>query len=605
MPCSTLVKSFFLCCLGFFSLSLAGQKLPESYSGLASYIDQHTLTDSLLNAIDAHWSRMNPEHVDSLRSTVFPRLVEKSGKLNASKRCLTYEIISIAAYQLLGDISLTEKYGTLELELREEMGNTDSLAISLSRFMFMQVSDKTRESALSTALRLRGLLSKMEDPHVKSFAYRQLCIFYQYINDYERGMEMCREAERYMVQEKKNNFLNAVYETLALFYEKDDVQEAIALRRKAIAASLAQGDSFNLRTTYRNMARDFSGLEQVDSAQKYFELTFDLYARFPYVYGWFADQISYGHFLLNQKRVEEAQQVADTLSSVYEKMDQQEEHAMQLAGLMEYLAVVKEDVPAYLHWSGERNKLMTEYYSAEKAKSLEKLSVEYETEKKEAENAILKQENRASRMQLILVLFVLGVLILIVILVLQRRAHEKKISAQKQELLSLNLEKSRLEQRQLKRRNHDLLEDIQKYVKQVVEQQSVNGELLDLIDELRKAELSPVAHKKTTQMKVRLNDQITREAFREILDRMEEVYPAFYAYLKAQVGADKESELLVTTMYFLGYDTKNIATVLNRTEKAVRSIRYRVRKKLNLTDNDDFLEFLKSEQERLSEVEMD
>lgn len=593
----------FLLLLFVLSANVVAQQLPSTYKGLAEYIETTDIDSVQVERIDARLRVLDGVGRDSLKTQVFPALEEAYKNKEAREKAFLMSVLTVSAYQILGDISLTQIYIDREIKHRQAIGLNFSLMMAYSRKMFILADADSTTLAMSTALKLKDQMAQAElDSWQEGVLLQMFCVFFHRIYERDYALEACKRAYA-LKTEYDQQGQGQVLETLALLMETDpdSVHKALDYRRRAIQMMIAEGDSFSMRVSYRNMARYFMKTGQPDSVMYYFEKTFNLYDKFPFFNGWFMDQVEYASFLIGQNDMLAAKQVLDTLG--YFGQDQlTRENTIKLYQLREQYYAKQGDFERFLIWNSRSDSLLLAKYDVESKAELAELKVLYETEKKEIENARLKEKNKASRTQLFILLVLLILVLVVVVLIVGRRRRDEKIHEQKQKLLQLNLEKSKLEQQQLKRRNKDLLRDIQNYVKQVVEQQSVNTEVLELVEELRDAEHAPIVQKKTAQIKTRLNEQVNREAFREIMSRMEEVYPLFYAQLKTKIGPEKESELLVTAMYFLGYETKSIASVLNRTEKAIRSIRYRVRKKLNMSDSDDFLDFLKAEQHQLSGV---
>lgn len=61
-----------------------------------------------------------------------------------------------------------------------------------------------------------------------------------------------------------------------------------------------------------------------------------------------------------------------------------------------------------------------------------------------------------------------------------------------------------------------------------------------------------------------------------------------------KIGNENSYEFLLALLTLLDFNTKEISTSLNKSEKAVRSIRYRLRKLLELESEADLIEVLKS-----------
>ncbi len=581
-----------------FPMGLHPQDIPATYRGVGQYISETTLTAKEVDRIQAQLWRLELAHADSLKTTIFPAYEQK--ELPDSLRAYIYQLAVVSSYQLLGDLDAAVFFQEKEIRLLKQRSGTGSeLMAAYSRLMFLQADENEEEKAFKTSLEVVKLLEKEKQPIKKSFIYRQLCVFYHRIKENDRAERFCREGIRHNETSGETYGMNSIYETLALVAAQRGrpADEQIALRRKALKYAYINRDSLDMRIIYRNMAGSFNEKGQLDSAQKYFDLTFLFYERHPFFFGWFIDRVSYADFLLEQNKIEQAKTVMDSLEVIYERSPEHGVSLRRLYGLKARYSARTGQYKAFLHWSGLQDSLLLADYERGKAEAKEEMAAKYETGKREAENALLKAKNKARTVQLLAL--VVGFLLLLILLALLIRGNRrnKRINTQEQELLNLQLESTRREGELMRQKNEDLRKDLRDRIRQVMEQQVINGELLEMVEELRTSVATPVAKKKTTQIKSKLNEQMGRQLLDEVLERMKELYPELLEYLRAAVGGSKNTEVLCAAMYFMGYGTHDIAGILQRTEKAVRSMRYRIRKKLGLDDQEDLVDFLK-EQER-------
>lgn len=585
-----------------FSFSAKAQEIPKNYSGTSSYIDQMQLDTAGLNAIEVHLRNLDQANADSLRTHVFPALEKKAEGQIEGLRAYLFETILISSYQLLGDLDLSLKYLEKQIVELKKIDKTSSLMNAYAQKMFLLTDLAKTNEAYETSLLVRELLEKEETPHIKAFTYRQLCVFYQKIADTKRGLDICNEAVEYLNSSGETTRLGDVYETIALMHEDGEtpVEEIIEIRKKAIEHAILIKDSFNLRTMYRNMARSYIALGIEDSVYKYFRLTFHIYKRHPYLFGWIIDQTSYAEYLLEQDRIEEVRDILDTLESANLNNP---DHAASIKHINRIRTL-------YYAWTNDfenfnrafrtRDSILQVQFEKDQLAVREEMATKYETEKKEAQNQLLIAKNNSKKIGLLALGGLALLLIALVVQVIQRKKRDKQIYDQKQKLLSLELQKTVQEKELIDARSKILRDDLQVRIKQVMEQQVINAELMELTEELRSAAESPIVRKKTAQMKTKLNEQMTMQVFEEIYDKMKELHPELLDHLKEMIGENKEYEIISTAMYFMGYETKDIAKILQRTEKAVRNMRYRVRKKLGLSDNDDFVESLGNIQSSLA-----
>ena len=80
----------------------------------------------------------------------------------------------------------------------------------------------------------------------------------------------------------------------------------------------------------------------------------------------------------------------------------------------------------------------------------------------------------------------------------------------------------------------------------------------------------------------------------ELEHKARDAYPELYRQLQSKLSQRNSIELLYCIMLILGYSSEEIARTLQRSEKAVKSLRYRIRKKLDLGEEEELLPYLQN-----------
>ncbi len=579
----------------FLSFSLAAQNIPLSYSGTARFIQSNKLDTATVSLLEEHFKKLNPKHYDSLKTTAFLSIEKKINRYKPGFQAYLYETLLITTYQYLGDLSLSQFYLSKQIALQQELGSIEPLIRSFSQLMYLQSDMDSSNKAIETSLKVINLLDSVEDKNLKAFIYRQLCGLYQHVGEPKRGLALCNTALKYMTKNDIQPYQGDVYESMALMKQTSGalIEEVIEIRKKGIEFALMNKDTFNLRTMYRNLARNYVTLNQPDSAQRYFDYTFEIYTRHPYFLGWIFDQIAYGRFLIAQNRWEEVPVLLDTLKVASQKVPENITSKREIADLQMRYYAATENYNAFETQLAIKDSLNKSIHEQSKITAREEMIAKYETQKKEAENQLLKAENQTRKYGILAFASISAMLGILVVLIIQRRRKDKKLYNQKQKVLSLEIQNALNQKKLIEVKSQTIKSDLDERIKQVMEQQIINADLLEIIEELRAGDESPLVKKKTAQMKTKLKEQLTLKVYEEIYDKIEELHPELLSFLRTQIGDDKEHEIATPVMYYLGYETGDIAKVLQRTEKAVRSIRYRVRKKLELSETEDLVEYLK------------
>ncbi len=224
------------------------------------------------------------------------------------------------------------------------------------------------------------------------------------------------------------------------------------------------------------------------------------------------------------------------------------------------------------------------------AKVIEELNIIYETEKKEqqidSQNKaikILEQESKIKNLQRV-ILFVILLLVGLLFIFSVYRIRKKN--------------KERLQQTQNEKLKSDLaLANRENELKKVVLENSITEEVLNkTLNDIK--EIITFENEKERKSALRslsavlLSEKSTQKTSPSLQSYLDEVHMEFKIQLdtKCPELTDNEKELIY--LMKAGLSSSKISKVLNTTLPAIKSNRYRLRKKLNLNSNDDIIAFL-------------
>ena len=208
------------------------------------------------------------------------------------------------------------------------------------------------------------------------------------------------------------------------------------------------------------------------------------------------------------------------------------------------------------------------------------------------ENEMLTEKNSHLRLRILLtgVIFI-SIIIFIVYYLRKRNAildYEKKIVANQLEISQLEEEKARIE---LQFKNSDLTN----FGLDIVRKKEVLEEVKSQVKSLKK-EIPDAETAKSVDDIVRYisnNTQIDeqRQNFQE---NVEEINERFMSTLQKRYPNLTQLDIYMCGLIRLGLTNKDIASMRNVSYKAARMARYRIRKKLNLPEEVDMVDFLKN-----------
>ncbi len=252
-------------------------------------------------------------------------------------------------------------------------------------------------------------------------------------------------------------------------------------------------------------------------------------------------------------------------------------------------------------------------YNIQKTEAVNNLQMRYETEKKEQRINSLQKENTFRRRTNVALILLSVFLIVILSLIYRNFKLNKKIFSQKEKLLEEEKEKTLLQSKIEEKAKEDALlklqfqEQEQKRLQQEIDfkhreltanmlQIEQKNELLtDLKSQLKNIENNNKdlnLNLKNTYQLIENSIEID-EDIEKFIKHFEQVHPDFFAKLQ-QASPARLSQL---DMKYCAYmrmqlNTKEIAQMLNIEPKSIRMARYRLKKKLNLSEETDLIGFI-------------
>lgn len=202
---------------------------------------------------------------------------------------------------------------------------------------------------------------------------------------------------------------------------------------------------------------------------------------------------------------------------------------------------------------------------------------------------ILEQKHLAEQQAKIwfwLALFILGSLCVLLVLFFKNKT---KLLTHAKQLVQLKNEKQQLE---IEQKNKELVA----HTMQIYSKSTTMLEIKKNIDEL-KNEYANSKNPKLQQDIQRLNFMIDNnirldDEWEKLKIRFQEIHTGFYEKLTNTHKELTQYDLKICTFIFLGFDTKQIAQILNIDYTSLRTQRYRIRKKMALAKKDDLAEYI-------------
>ena len=186
--------------------------------------------------------------------------------------------------------------------------------------------------------------------------------------------------------------------------------------------------------------------------------------------------------------------------------------------------------------------------------------------------------------------FILMLITLIILFVRNKSLYDKNMETAYEQQLKINKMENDLMEIQLKNNKESLINmalHLKSYIDYINPLKNELKEIIDLPEEEQKHRIKNIYMNMQNNSRLfnnteNLNKQID-DIYKDFLNRLEQKYPSI-----------TKTEKRLCAMLYIDMSSKEIAVITNTTLRSVETSRYRLRKKFNLSRDEDMLNFLKS-----------
>ena len=529
--------------------------------------------------------------------------IEQAGKisenLNDTSLLFKYYFTKASLYHALEYFDKTEECFVSGLNLAELAGNESQRHTFLLNLCQIFVDKGMYVEAMKSFTDELKHSEATGNEEYQAIALQNMANIASLTNDYGEAIRLSRKS---LAIQKKLNLLPDYadqLQNLGIYYKNMGVYDsAFRFYREALSILSQSGDTVKMIRVHYNMGNLLKNQQKFAEAEKEMKEVIHFCKNKEIFTGHVYALSSLATIYANTNRVDQGLAAIDS-SLLMAKRN-------KLINLFINLYEIKHTLLAGIGRYNEayqvlvlQQQLTDSLLSLDKQKEILALKTRYETEKKDAENALLKKENeiQKSRFWLLLMVFTFGIFALVAIIYVMFQ----KQKLMKQQKMLADEKSSRIEQ---EKKNKEIeLEKIQ-IEKQIQEQELVYQSLVrtDLIHVNRsvKEKLTPfrmlISRKKDQEDFAQTLSDLTRDAARDPMAEFEilfrQIHPSFYEKLLLVCPDLSKTELQVSALIRLNLSTKDIARLTNLNITTIEITRHHIRKKLNLDQTDTLTTFL-------------
>jgi tetratricopeptide (TPR) repeat protein len=471
----------------------------------------------------------------------------------------------------------------------EDLPNEYLIALRVKAICYTAKGDY--DHAIGLRYRTIGLCEKSNDTTGEYQELGELGIAYLLTKDYKKASILIDSSLQYF-KLNKDETLEAYFLSAksVILYSYNQFDSAIVVAKRSLDLRLMNGDIDGQAESYNNLALAYMGKGEWNIAKGYLEQSMDIYRQMK-------NEGQTPIILQNMATCYNRLGVSDSaLAKIQESYliaHQKGQLEEEMAAIQMFSEFYKNNGNCEKSFEYYRlfNKLEDSLFSLEKQKTIEELSMEYETTKKEEQIKLLEKD-RQIQMQnkwmlagLLVASVFVGVVFLLLLMFRNRKNKELFISKEKLRQTELTQIKNELDFNK---------KELERFMLNFIEKTKLISDLegrLETFSEITEVRYPYIDKNisELTQMKI-----LTEDNWAQFKIHFEKAYPGLIQHIKEIYEHLSPAELRMFLLMKLNIDSKEIASILGISIESVKKTRYRLKKKMELKEEDDLNDFVRN-----------
>ncbi|WP_318343650.1 tetratricopeptide repeat protein [Flagellimonas baculiformis] len=419
---------------------------------------------------------------------------------------------------------------------------------------------------------------------------------YLSLNNFELAEQHFEETKKSAIRIKDDHGLAVSLGLLGASHEKQgEYEDALKDQKASLSLFEKLGDPHGVAMTNENIGSIYEDLEQFELAYQFFHRAYDYLKGSKSV-----EEVNVlnnlgdtfrktGKYVAALEETSKALNIAKELNDLHQMESAHKDLSKTYALMGNY-----EKAHAHLLQAEEFNSAMLRSQNTDQLNVLQTI---YETNKKEAEIQLLKEQNKvsvANQNLLWVALFAIVAILTIGYNFLGRKRKAKlKIQEYKQRMLKAELEKKAIEEKNLQDEVQLKTASLSRYSLHLSQKNKI---LLDLANTLRNiaARKNMDTSRKIKELVKEIDFNLQQEQeWDEFMVFFKEIHPEFIKKLSSlSENSLSPAELRLGMLLRLNLSSKEIASILRVTPDSVRVARHRLRKKLPIDQKEELVNFM-------------
>ncbi|MCF8219591.1 MAG: tetratricopeptide repeat protein [Bacteroidales bacterium] len=402
-----------------------------------------------------------------------------------------------------------------------------------------------------------------------------------YENRYIANIKQAIEAYK-KLEDKR--FLAEAYAGMGVSFKKNkSYDSALYYYKKSDSIAVEKNYPGVIARNAMNKGNIFDSMGDKQKAFRMYQKSLELSKKHNLLYGQYVNYSNLGDWYKNAGNYNKAVNLMEQALTISRKYNFPERNIL-LNNLAKAHAQIKDFQGAYQYMQMYAN-YTDSLYKEKKHKELMDLQTKYETKKKEAEILQLEKENKQEKLDKTYITAAALLIVLLLTGITVWFYQKRKIAIQKAQIVEKENENIKAK---LEIKNKDLISNSLHLANLQEFAQDLSGRLRKLKPYIQKQ-----GQKELQEILDMLKKYSNQDKLWEDFDhRFKELNPQFLNRLLSYCPDLTTAEVRLCSMLYLNMNTKEIASVTNRSTRTVENLRYRVRNKLNLSKDDNLTAWL-------------
>jgi tetratricopeptide (TPR) repeat protein len=456
----------------------------------------------------------------------------------------------------------------IELASHLNLPDESNRAKGILSLMYYQLGDYEKSATFD--FEILNYYEKVNDHKQIGISLGNIGIDFISQNNYQKGLEYLKESLELAIKINDHEGMAYQYNNIAGVYLEhfNDYRLALQYYKEALKINTQLSDKRQQGIYLMNIGTSFLRMQQTDSVLNYYQVANELFRDINNPYLTAECQTLIGDYYFSINLIDSS--LIYGLSALNLALQNDYKDKTQLAaGLLHKIFLQKEDTIRAYRFAIIEDKAQDSLSAMQNQKELYKLEFQYNFEKIDKARQIARQKKET--ILIVLIISLVSILAILVLLYSRHRIKAKNIALEKETI-----------EKELHYKNKELSINLISLIKKNDMLTDISKKLIEIGKGARKDETKEAIAKINKEVRNNADDKMLKE----FTLRFQEVHKDFYESLLQRFPELTPNELKLCAFLRLNMSTKEISELTGQRLLTIDHARYRLRKKLGISNSD-------------------